>query len=148
MQHYNPVFIGLLLLTSTFGYAVGRNVQLTLHQNQTSLVIASQKEVLEPTVRIDGIRNGNIEGSILGNVRLLFGEQYVVPNAQQHFSVDAKPLLTNIITIEIPPGMRFVASSKGSKYYAVDTAGGSNIAIKNRVYFTTAQAAEQAGYKK
>ena len=52
----------------------------------------------------------------------------------------------HVIEVRVPAGMQFVASRKGKKYYAVDSAGGERIVPKNRVYFETAQEAESAGY--
>jgi hypothetical protein len=52
------------------------------------------------------------------------------------------------VTVPVPPGMRFVASKKGKKYHAVDSASGERIAPENRVYFPDAASAERAGYAK
>ena len=41
----------------------------------------------------------------------------------------------------------FFASNRGSKYYSIGCSGGKTIKQENRVYFTTREEAEQAGYE-
>lgn len=41
----------------------------------------------------------------------------------------------------------FFASSKGSKYYSLGCSAGKTIKQENRVYFTTGEEAQAAGYK-
>jgi hypothetical protein len=41
----------------------------------------------------------------------------------------------------------FFASSKGTKYYTISCSAGKTIKQANRVYFTTGEEAEAAGYK-
>jgi len=43
-------------------------------------------------------------------------------------------------------GKSFFASSRGSKYYTISCSAGKTIKQENRVWFTTGEEAEQAGY--
>lgn len=43
-------------------------------------------------------------------------------------------------------GKNFFASNRGSKYYSIGCSGGKTIKQENRVYFTTKEEAERAGY--
>ena len=43
-------------------------------------------------------------------------------------------------------GKNFFASSKGSKYYSLGCSAGKTIKQENRVYFTTGEEAQRAGY--
>lgn len=43
-------------------------------------------------------------------------------------------------------GKTFFASSRGSKYYTISCSAGKTIKQENRVWFTTGNEAEQAGY--
>ncbi|MFA5778467.1 MAG: hypothetical protein WC870_03225 [Candidatus Paceibacterota bacterium] len=43
-------------------------------------------------------------------------------------------------------GKNFFASSRGSKYYPIGCSAGKTIKQENRIYFTTGEEAEQAGY--
>ena len=43
-------------------------------------------------------------------------------------------------------GKTFFASSKGKKYYTISCSAGKTIKQENRVYFTTGEEAEKAGY--
>jgi small subunit ribosomal protein S1 len=48
--------------------------------------------------------------------------------------------------VEIPEGAKFVASTAGKKFYAVDAAAGKKIKAEKRVYFKDEAEAEAAGY--
>ncbi len=43
-------------------------------------------------------------------------------------------------------GKNFFASNRGSKYYTISCSAGKTIKQENRVWFTTGEEAEQAGY--
>ena len=43
-------------------------------------------------------------------------------------------------------GKTFFASSRGSKYYTTSCSAGKTIKQENRIYFTTGEEAQQAGY--
>ena len=45
------------------------------------------------------------------------------------------------------PSGGFFASSKGSKFYSLGCSGGKTIKQENRIYFTTKEEAESAGYE-
>ncbi len=100
-----------------------------------------------PVVTIHGIRNGKLEGVVSGNVRLFAGSHLVLVDGSGAFSIRDNKLLTNMIKIHIPEGMRFVASKKGKKYYPAGSAAAGNLAPANRIYFPDAQSAERAGFK-
>ncbi len=46
-----------------------------------------------------------------------------------------------------PEGKTFFASNRGTKYYPVDCSAGQTIKQENRIYFTTKEEAERAGYE-
>jgi hypothetical protein len=48
--------------------------------------------------------------------------------------------------IQSSAGKNFFASSRGSKYYTISCSAGKTIKQENRVYFTTGEEAQQAGY--
>jgi len=52
------------------------------------------------------------------------------------------------ITDEVSTDTRIVASKKGTKYYYPWCGGSKNIKVENLRYFTTAAAAEAAGYSR
>ena len=49
-------------------------------------------------------------------------------------------------TITNSSGKNFFASSKGKKYYTINCSAGKTIKQENRVYFTTGEEAQTAGY--
>jgi hypothetical protein len=87
----------------------------------------------------------------------LSGRMLAAPELTLTLQEDTRPLMPTI-QIDgvrngilhgktIPDGMKFVASSKGKKYYPVFSASGNRITPKNRLYFRTAKEAEIAGYR-
>ncbi|MBI3336642.1 hypothetical protein HYZ98_03710 [Candidatus Peregrinibacteria bacterium] len=89
-----------------------------------------------------------IEGRILGDARLFFGDELLIPTASGTFTVPPDLLLKNIVDIPVPDGMQFLASKRGKKYYPVGSAAGEQLVPENRIYFKTAEEAEKAGYVK
>lgn len=100
------------------------------------------------SVVLEGFRDGALRGRAAGTVRLFAQEEAVAIDARGSFAIVHPAFRIEEVTVPVPPGMRFVASKRGSKYYAVDSAGGSNIVPENRVYFPDAASAEAAGFHK
>lgn len=98
-------------------------------------------------VHIDGIRNGALVGSVQGSVYLTAGGKAVIPTEGGTFVITDKSVLTNMVEIAVPPGMQFVASKRGKKYYPVTSSQGQKLAPANRIYFPSAEAAEEAGFR-
>lgn len=113
---------------------------------QTSVSIVPDTREGEPVVSVQGIVNGELLLKATGDVRIVAGDQPIQPDAQGMVRMRDRALLTNRIEIVIPAGMRFVASKRGQKYYAVDASAAQGIVPENRVYFPDAAAAENAGY--
>lgn len=135
----------VLLLCCLFGYLSGRIVDIQLAQPATTLVPDATNPVA--VVQVLGIQNGELFGSIKGDVRFFLADTQVVTHGSgDTFRMSADVFLENNVTIVVPDGMYFVASRNGKKYYAVDSSGGERIVPKNRVYFPTAAAAEAAGF--
>ena len=140
--------IGVVILLIAFGYGIGRSMTMVHVEQQTHLAIEEVQADTIPVVRVQGIRNGRIEGTVDPGARLFIGDAYIDTQHSADFSVDAATILTNIITVEVPSGMHFVASRLGKKYYGVQSAGGNRISVKNRVYFASEAQAQAAGYTK
>lgn len=140
-----PLIIAFLL-TLSLGYLVGRLTTVRLSIPDRPIAIRADERASVPTVRIDAMRNGNVEGALVGDVRFFIGDRQIMPNAAGAFSAEAGVLRTDVVTIDIPEGALFVASARGTKYYPVDSAGGSNIVPENRIYFDSNEAAEAKGY--
>ncbi|MBT3292892.1 hypothetical protein HN512_01035 [Candidatus Peregrinibacteria bacterium] len=147
MQRTDLWFIGCITLAITFGYSVGRIVSVNLSIKEAPLIVSNKKIPTVPTVHITGIRNGKLNAETFGGARLAIKDEIILSNSSGSISVDASSILTNIVSVQVPDGMHFVASSRGKKYYSVTSAAGKNIVPKNRVYFATEQEAKNAGYK-
>ena len=134
--------IGIILLSSLNGYLVGRIVDTRLAMASVPpLQIVKHTQSLQPVVQIDGIRNGYLEGTMLGDARFFLGGEQVLPTASGSLRILANTFLRNEVQILVPEGMRFVASKKGKKYYPVTSASANNLAPQNRVYFRTTEEA-------
>lgn len=123
------------------GFLMGRMLSV----EPTSIYVQQDRRKLIPTIRIDGIRNSQLHGAIVGDARFVLGDTILISSGA--FTIDASSLLTNTVDIIVPDGMHFVASSRGKKYYPVFSAAANRIVPRNRIYFPTAAAAERAGYK-
>ena len=63
-----------------------------------------------------------------------------IGNLSQNAKID--PIIQNSNSV----GKTFFASSRGSKYYTISCSAGKTIKQENRIYFTTGEEAERAGY--
>jgi hypothetical protein len=139
--------IGIILLSFLNGYLIGRIVDTRLAMvSVPPLRIVSNTQPLQPVVQIEGIRNGYLEGTMLGDARFFLGKEQVLPTASGSFRVLANTFLRNEVQVLVPEGMHFVASKKGKKYYPIISAAANNLAPQNRVYFRTEEEAKGAGY--
>ncbi len=135
-----------LLLTVTCNFALGSLSAKKFTGDIPPLSIVPDTRPLMPTVRIDGVRNGKLEGVILGDARFILSEKPVLPNNDGEFSVNASSVLVNRVSVSVPEGMHFVASKKGKYFYTVTSAKGSSLSPGNRVYFKNETDAQAAGY--
>ncbi len=137
------------LLSLVAGYSIGAtSAAWTLYPASPLRIVDDHSEEDIPVVHIDGIRNGALIGTVSGMVRLVAGDNPVSLSASGTFAIADTSILTNVIEIVIPPGMHFVASAKGKKYYSITSAAGNQIVPQNRVYFPTEASAQKAGYTK
>jgi hypothetical protein len=141
-------FLGAILLALVCGYLLGRLITERRSLVSAPMQMRDLSRPLVPTVHLDGVYNGQLKGTMLGEARLFLEDHQVVPDQSGAFLVPAGSLLTNKIEITVPSEMRFVASRRGQKYYPVESASASNLAPANRIYFRTAEEAEGAGYRR
>jgi len=98
-----------------------------------------------PTVVIESAPGGKVEGRVEGSARLLLGND-LVANGSGSFSGVMQGSLPKVVEVAVPPGMKYVASKNGKKFYSVTSGMGNRILPKNRVYFPDAASAKAAGY--
>jgi len=99
------------------------------------------------TVVFEGFRDGALRGQAAGPLRLFARDERVDVAADGRFSIVHPAFRIEEVSVPVPPGMRFVASKNGKKYYKVDSAAGERIAPQNRVYFADETAAAAAGFR-
>ena len=131
-----------------FGYLIGRIVTLQIASPPTLVNLQPDTRPSIPDVTIEGIRDRKVQGTITGEARLFLGPDYVIPNASGTFTAPMDLFIKNEVTIAIPEEVQFVASLRGKYYYPVSSSEGEQLSPKYRVYFKTADDAENAGYKK
>ena len=138
--------LSTILLAILLGYLLGRLTTLRFSLPETEISLVDDTRPGIPIVRIEGIRDGLIRGSIQGKARLFLGEEYIIPNESGAIAIEPDIFLEDIVTVLIPEGMNFVASKRGKKFYPVFSSQGERIVPKNRLYFKTEGEAENAGY--
>ncbi|PIR53826.1 hypothetical protein COU75_04020 [Candidatus Peregrinibacteria bacterium CG10_big_fil_rev_8_21_14_0_10_42_8] len=139
MKHI--LLISAFTLSLSAGYLSGR----TIVSNPAGIIIQADTRPLVPTIHIEGVRNGLLHGSIKGNARMTIGKTVFTESGI--FAIDAADVFVNTVHVIIPDGMQFVASKRGKKYYPVFSTSANRMALKNRLYFRTAEEAESAGYE-
>lgn len=137
------VLVALLLLAAFIAGWVASGVHL---RAQAPLVILPDGRAVAPTVAVEGIVDGALLLRTAGGVRILAGNKAVQADANGLVRVEDKALLTNKVNIQVPAGMRFVASKRGQKYYPVNASAAQGIVPENRVYFPDEDSARKAGF--
>ena len=85
-------------------------------------------------------------------IKIEYPDQAINQEANVISSEESSSLLQNTKTSQTiqnsnSVGKNFFASNRGSKYYSLGCSGGKTIKQENRVYFTTREEAEKAGYE-
>lgn len=138
--------IAVFLLTLICGFFTGSAVTAWQVRTPPPLRVIADVSADQPVVSIEGIRDGALVGAVSGNVRLAAGGRPVPIGSGGIFSISDRGLLTNVIAVRVPPGMRYLASVRGKKYYPVDSADAQRIVPANRIYFKDEESARRAGY--
>lgn len=137
-----PFTCAVLLL----GMAVGRYLWDRGCRSPLPITVIEDAHQAVPVVTIDGVREGRLVGSVGSGGRLVIAGDVVETGSGGTFAIDPRPLLTNVIPITAPPGVQFVASRRGKRYYPLTSASAERLVPANRIYFVTAEEAEEAGY--
>ena len=143
MLKFSILFFAILL-----GLQIGYQIGVRHSYDVPPISFKADTRPLEPTVILDGVENGELHGRTHGSPRLFLQDHLILPDGSGAFRIPVGSALNNIIVINIPKGMHFVASKRGKKYYSVLQRAGESISPKNRIYFRTEREAISAGYKK
>ena len=87
---------------------------------------------------------GSFELGRLSKGKSSSGVKIEYPNQTPNQSL--RSLETNVIS-SAKNERNFFASNRGSKYYSIGCSAGKTIKQENRIYFTTKEEAERAGYE-
>lgn len=134
-----------IILALIFGILLGRILGIASRPIPPT-VLREDRRPTTPVVRISGIEDGFVDGSVRGDVRVFLDGKMVVTDGSGSFRVPAGDFLRNVTTVRVPAGMRFVASRRGKKYYPITSANGARLAPGNRLYFSDRESAERAGF--
>ncbi len=137
--------MGLALCTGVLlGSVWGFFLEVDAHP---PVIVTDDTPTEAAAIVLEGFRDGALRGHAAGRVRLFARDQAVTIDGSGAFAITHPAFRIEEVTIVVPPGMRFVASKRGKKYYKVESAAGENIAPENRVYFPSAEAAQAAGFR-
>ncbi|MEK7569721.1 MAG: hypothetical protein AAB500_02440 [Patescibacteria group bacterium] len=62
-------------------------------------------------------------------------------------SATENQVVTKSNQLPSPSGKAYFASNRGQKYYSIGCSGGKTLKEENKIYFSTAEEAERAGYE-
>ena len=134
------------ILFFALGWLLGALMTAYTLLRPAPMKIVEDADVAIPVVRIFGIEDGALRGAVEGEMRIVAGEEPVFTDGSGNFLIRDRSILTNHVTVQVPPGMQYVASKRGKKYYPVGSAESFSIIPENRVYFQSASEAETAGF--
>lgn len=139
------VLVASVLLAFGCGALSGLVVAFAHDAGAHPPVIVRGSGSVAAAVTLDGFRDGALRGRAAG-VRIFAQGEAVDVAPDGSFAIVHPSFRIEEVSIPVPEGMAFVASKKGKKYYAVDSAAGERIAPQNRLYFRTEVAAKAAGF--
>lgn len=135
------------ILSFLFGLLLGVVAAvLQLRPHPPLEIVEDPREPDIPVVTVFGIRDGVLEGQARGEVRVVAGDRVIPLDGSGNFLIVDRAVLTNIVSVSVPTGMRFVASKRGEKYYSIEDPRAAQIVPENRLYFQDSASAERAGY--
>jgi len=145
LEKREPILLSLMLCMGIcLGGSMGIAAALLWKSNALAFEIAPVSPKV-PTVVIEAAPGGKVEGHVSGFARLLLGADLVAEGSGTFVGM-MKGSLPVTVEVIVPPGMKYVASKTGKKFYSVTSAMGNRLLPKNRVYFPDAASAKAAGY--
>jgi hypothetical protein len=132
-------------LFSIVGFFVGIEYLKTKNLEKPNLIKIEKSYI--PTLSLEKIENGILYIKHLDKeVRIKIKNDIYISNNNE-LQVPVKEILPFLKTLPAPKNMKFVASSRGKNYYALDNPKAFLISVKNRIFFKTKEAAEKSGKK-
>ncbi len=143
-MHLFSIMIGFL--SAVAGFFAGQ-IWAGLPSVPPPIAVAADTRPRVPVVTLVP-DNGGIRGTVTGDVRLFYQDKPVRTGSGGvfGFATQGKGKKTNAAA-PAPGGAQYVASKRGSKYYPVRSTAGQKLSPGNRVYFQTAEQAQQAGFR-
>ncbi len=148
------VFLGIgIFLCGVFAGIIIENIRQS-EQKEYDFHPVKISEISPPVVTLFQIENGVLKGEVEhGDLRIFVGEEKKEikiitssPEKPRNFSLNIQKILPMLKRIPAPEGSQFVASKRGKKYYALDNPRAFLVSSKNRIFFTSKEAAEKNGY--
>lgn len=145
----NIIFCALtLILGGLMGYLLG-NFQAAKASFPEITPIQEVNRAVA-TVKLMEVGHGNLIGKVEGQkVRMAYNSEQILELAPgDSFEIPLDDVSLNLFYLEhqIPEEARFIASNSGKYFYHILDKRSLSITPKNRVFFSTADQAEKAGY--
>jgi hypothetical protein len=137
--------VGILLFGMSLG---GFLAHIQYDKNRSPIVFSPMREQIVPVLTLEKIENGVLMGkSNVSEFRLQTNENNILVFHDESFRMDITDILPLSQKIPAPEGSQFVASSRGKKYWALDTPEAALLTPKNRIFFKSAEEAQSKGYE-
>lgn len=149
--HYHRILIALLSL-GLFFWCGRLSLQYQLSQNVSELHEVGEINTKVPVVTIKDIQEGKIIGVVNDpGIRIKSGTEVAVPDNRNRFTLNVGHLGyvgKKDPTLKVPTDAQFVASKNGKYFYALDEATAKRLSPLTRVFFSTEEEAQAAGFEK
>jgi hypothetical protein len=117
--------------------------------NRDDIQIVPQNHDKIPLIHFEKIENGTMYGKTgEKEIRFIIGKESIFTSHGGNFDFSVAEILPMLKTLPAPDGSEFVASKRGSRYWALDEPEAFLLSEKNRIFFKNAQEAEDYGYKR
>lgn len=141
-------FLLLSIFSSLFaivGFFVG--IEYIKNKSVEKSNLIKIEKIYVPIITLEKIENGVLYITHLDKeIRVKVKEDIYVSN-NNTLKIPVTEILPLLKTLPAPKNMKFVASSRGKNYYALDNPKAFLISVKNRVFFKSKEEAEKNGKK-
>lgn len=138
----------ILALGLVIGYGAG--YFQGKHSSFTGIEAVGEINPGVTTLQFMKVENGHLIGRIEGqHARLVYSSDHLLELEKgDDFSVPLSEidLIHFFVAEDLPEGTQFIASKSGKYYYSIFDKKAFNLTPANRIYFQSAQEAEERGY--
>lgn len=147
LQKLNLIIASISILI--LGVIIGKLQERMQINAENSEIIILDEDINEgiPYIKILGLKDGELVGTISNPlIRISTETEIALHDNDLNFTLPFNDILRKNLLINVPTGMNYIASKKGTKFYNIYDKKAAELSPQNHIFFQTKQEATDAGY--